>query len=188
MVIPYSMKRPIFVRPLSDAERKTLEAGLRSPDAFTLRRSARYCSLATGAKTPTRSLTSWAAIRKRRATPSTLSTRRGSRKRFSRVRSIRILFTGLSTLSKLMLCGSCFTKTLANSANRVAFGLWRWPPRSASKKGSPKSGSRARPSGQRWRGWGSAGSGPIGRTVPLHPQRAAEDSRPDGFFSPPSDT
>ena len=38
MVILYSMKRPIYVRPLSDAERKTLEAGLRSPDAFTLRR------------------------------------------------------------------------------------------------------------------------------------------------------
>src|SRR5215204_4340054 len=33
------MKRPIFVRPVSDAERETLEAGLRSPDAFTLRRS-----------------------------------------------------------------------------------------------------------------------------------------------------
>src|SRR5919199_4223635 len=32
------MKRPIYVRPLSDAERETLEAGLRSPDAFTLRR------------------------------------------------------------------------------------------------------------------------------------------------------
>jgi transposase len=32
------MKRPIFVRPLSNAERETLEAGLRSPDAFTLRR------------------------------------------------------------------------------------------------------------------------------------------------------
>src|SRR5918912_3833082 len=32
------MKRPIFVRPLSDAERETLKAGLRSPDAFTLRR------------------------------------------------------------------------------------------------------------------------------------------------------
>src|SRR5215213_4380016 len=38
MVILYSMKRPMFVRPVSDAERKTLEAGLRSPDAFTLRR------------------------------------------------------------------------------------------------------------------------------------------------------
>jgi hypothetical protein len=31
------VKRPIFVRPLSNAERKTPEAGLRSPDAFTLR-------------------------------------------------------------------------------------------------------------------------------------------------------
>jgi transposase len=38
MIILYSMKRPIFVRPLTDAERETLEAGLRSPDAFTLRR------------------------------------------------------------------------------------------------------------------------------------------------------
>jgi transposase len=38
MVILQSMKRPIFVRPLSDAERESLEAGLRSPDAFTLRR------------------------------------------------------------------------------------------------------------------------------------------------------
>jgi transposase len=38
MVILHTMKRPIYVRPLSDAERNTLEAGLRSPDAFTLRR------------------------------------------------------------------------------------------------------------------------------------------------------
>ena len=38
MVILYTMKRPIYVRSLSDAECKTLEAGLRSPDAFTLRR------------------------------------------------------------------------------------------------------------------------------------------------------
>ena len=33
------MRRPIFVRPLSDAEREALKAGLRSSDAFTLRRS-----------------------------------------------------------------------------------------------------------------------------------------------------
>src|SRR3712207_755965 len=39
MVVLHTMKRPIYVRPLSDAERKTMEAGLRSPDAFiTLRR------------------------------------------------------------------------------------------------------------------------------------------------------
>lgn len=38
MVYPLDMKRPIFARPLSDAERETLKADLRSPDAFTLRR------------------------------------------------------------------------------------------------------------------------------------------------------
>ncbi len=32
------MKRPIFVCPITDAERQQLEAGLRSPDAFILRR------------------------------------------------------------------------------------------------------------------------------------------------------
>jgi transposase len=32
------MKPPLFVRPLADAERQTLRQGLRSPDAFTLRR------------------------------------------------------------------------------------------------------------------------------------------------------
>src|SRR5688572_5454318 len=32
------MRRPIFVRPFSDTEHKSLEAGLRSPDAFVLRR------------------------------------------------------------------------------------------------------------------------------------------------------
>src|ERR1700682_3036778 len=32
------MKRPIFVRALSDEEREHLVAGLRSPDAFVLRR------------------------------------------------------------------------------------------------------------------------------------------------------
>jgi transposase len=32
------MKAPLFVRPVTDAERATLTAGLRAPDAFTLRR------------------------------------------------------------------------------------------------------------------------------------------------------
>lgn len=32
------MKAPLFVRPLTDAEYETIIAGLRSPDAFTLRR------------------------------------------------------------------------------------------------------------------------------------------------------
>ncbi len=32
------MRRPIYVRPITDAERQALEAGLRSKDAFVLRR------------------------------------------------------------------------------------------------------------------------------------------------------
>src|SRR5215469_5130135 len=32
------MRPPVFVRPLADAERNALTAGLRSPDAFVLRR------------------------------------------------------------------------------------------------------------------------------------------------------
>ncbi len=32
------MKKPVFVRPVTDAEREQLEAGLRSSDAFVLRR------------------------------------------------------------------------------------------------------------------------------------------------------
>ena len=38
MVILHNMRRPIYVRPLIDAERETLEAGLRSSDAFVMRR------------------------------------------------------------------------------------------------------------------------------------------------------
>src|ERR671916_449741 len=44
------MKRPIYVRPLSDAERQTLKAGLRSPDAFTLRRCQILFASADGNK------------------------------------------------------------------------------------------------------------------------------------------
>jgi transposase len=44
------MKQPIFARPLSDAERETLKAGLRSPDAFMLRRCQILLSSAEGKK------------------------------------------------------------------------------------------------------------------------------------------
>jgi transposase len=41
------MKEPIFARQLSDEERKTLKAGLRSPDAFVLRRCQLLLTSAT---------------------------------------------------------------------------------------------------------------------------------------------
>ena len=71
-------------------------------------------------------------------------------------------------VSRPRLYARCFIKILAYSANThtVAFGLWRWLPRSASKKDSPKSESRARPFGLPSHGWGCAGSGPNAGSVP----------------------
>jgi transposase len=46
------MRHPIFVRPLTDAERPALEAGLRSSDAFRLRRSQILLASARGAPVP----------------------------------------------------------------------------------------------------------------------------------------
>jgi transposase len=47
------MQAPLFVRPLTDAEREALEAGLRSPVAFTLRRAQILLASARGEHTPT---------------------------------------------------------------------------------------------------------------------------------------
>jgi transposase len=46
------MKPPLYVRPLSDAERNALKAGLRSTDAFTLRRSQILLASARGERPP----------------------------------------------------------------------------------------------------------------------------------------
>ena len=46
------MKSPIFVRPFSEKERETLEAGLRSKDAFTLRRSQMLLASSRGDEAP----------------------------------------------------------------------------------------------------------------------------------------
>src|SRR5215204_5340427 len=160
MVILYSMKRPIFVRPISDAERKTLEAGLRSPDAFTLRR----CQILLASN---RGENAYQIAHQLGCNPQTARNAIHAFNEKGLPEALRpgskhphTVHTRLSILSKLRLCARCFTKTLASSANRGAFGRLRWPLRSASKKGSPKSGSRARPSGLPWRGSGCAGSTP----------------------------
>jgi transposase len=46
------MRTPIFVRPLTDAERQALTAGLRSPDAFVLRRCQILLANARGERAP----------------------------------------------------------------------------------------------------------------------------------------
>ncbi len=46
------MKPPIFVRPVTEAERKALEVGLRSSDAFVLRRCQILLASARGERAP----------------------------------------------------------------------------------------------------------------------------------------
>jgi transposase len=46
------MQAPLIVRPLTDAERQVLEAGLRSPAAFTLRRCQIVLASARGERRP----------------------------------------------------------------------------------------------------------------------------------------
>src|SRR5215210_5457485 len=46
------MKAPIFVRPFSEKEREALEAGLRSKDTFTLRRSQMLLASSRGDEAP----------------------------------------------------------------------------------------------------------------------------------------
>ncbi len=46
------MKHPIFVRPLTDTERRALEDGLRAPDAFVLRRCQILLASARGESVP----------------------------------------------------------------------------------------------------------------------------------------
>jgi hypothetical protein len=59
------------VRPLTDAERQTLEAGLRSPEAFTLRRCRILLASADGKNAYPRSPATSAVTLRRCATPST---------------------------------------------------------------------------------------------------------------------
>ena len=46
------MKTPIFVRPLSEEERESLEKGLRSKDTFTMRRSQMLLASSRGERAP----------------------------------------------------------------------------------------------------------------------------------------
>ena len=72
-----SMKHPVYVRPLTDAERSQLVAGLRSSDAF-VHRGPRSCSPVLAASRRPRSRATWAATTRPSATPSRRSTRGAS--------------------------------------------------------------------------------------------------------------
>src|SRR5829696_4916995 len=138
------MKRPIFVRPLSDAERESLEAGLHSPDAFTLRR----CQILLASHRGENAYQIAHQLgRKPHATPSTPSTTKGCRRPSSRDRSIRTPFIGPSIPNRLRPCGRCSTALRGSLAVRVASGVWRWRQRLPLRRDSSKGRSLGRPSG-----------------------------------------
>src|SRR5215212_6306940 len=134
------MKTPIFVRPLSEEERESLQKGLRSKDTFTMRRSQMLLASSRGERAPKIAL-NLGAPRKRCATPSTTSTggafspsKRSPRAR----RGPATLSSGRAPRS----CGRCSTALRESSDTRRACGLLRWPQRRPSKRDSPKSASR----------------------------------------------
>ena len=130
MVILYRMKRPIYVRPLTDAERQTLEAGLRSPDAFTLRRCQIFLLASDAGQN------AYQIARNLGCNPQTarnaihkFSTRRAFPRRLGGALTARTPFIGPSMRrAPRRLCARCFTIAPESSANQAACGRWRWPP------------------------------------------------------------
>ena len=129
MVILYAMKRPIYVRPLSDAERETLEAGLRSPDAFTLRRCQILLASADGynAYQIAHNLgcnpqTARNAIHEFNEESIEEALRRGSHSPHTVHRSFDA--KGMEALREML-----HRSPRESSAKIAAFGRWRWLPR-----------------------------------------------------------
>src|SRR3712207_3114143 len=131
------------------------------------------------ATTPTRSLATSAVMRKLRATPSTSSTRRVSKRRCEGALTVHTPFIGPSMRGVWRLfCAGCSTGAPESSAKMAAFGRWRWLPRRVSRKVLPKSGCLGKRSGLPWPGWGCAGKEPsTGSLLPTRYTREKKKAR-----------
>jgi transposase len=126
------MKPPIFVRTLSKDERDRLEAGLRSSDAFVLRRCQILLASSRGEHPPRIAENLGCGSQTVRNAIHAFNARgldalkAGS----SRPREVHAAFdeSGVETLRR------CSTKTRGSSAKRTLSGRFRWPPKLASKK------------------------------------------------------
>ena len=104
------MREPIFVRPLEEDERKALEEGLRSKDAFVLRRCQILLASARGERAPRIARAALGCNPQRPcATPSTPSTKGASGGRSARAPPAPAPSTPPSTPSEPSACGSCCT-------------------------------------------------------------------------------
>ena len=130
------MKPPIFVRELSENERERLKAGLRSKDAFVMRRCQILLASARGLSPPKIALSLGCASQ----------TARNAIRAFNQ-RGMDALTPGSSTPKRVYcafdaqsaerLRGMLHRSPREFGYERVACGLWRWPQRLPSRRASP---------------------------------------------------
>src|SRR3954447_9292879 len=119
-----AMKPPIFVRTFSEEERERLEAGLRSKDAFALRRSQMLLASSRGDEVPQIAGNLGCGQQRRCATLSTISTRGVWMPCRLDPRDPKEPVTP-STTRVPKPCGRCSTALPGSSDTRRACGLCR---------------------------------------------------------------
>ena len=122
------MRPPIFVRTLSKEEREALEEGLRSSEAFVLRRCQILLASARGERAPQIAKNLGCGQQTVRDAIHDFNKRGldALKAISSRPTEVHAAFDEQSALS---LCGSCYTALRGNSAYRVLFGRSRTPQR-----------------------------------------------------------
>jgi hypothetical protein len=162
---------PLFVRPLTADERATLEAGLRSSSALTVRRCQILLASAAGQRRPPWRTTCAVPTRPcaMRFMPATGVASRCCNP-FRHARTPRPLS---STPGPASPSGRCGTTVHAPSASPPAGGPSSWPPKSVSPKSSRRAWSATKPSVWPSAGWACRGNAPnTGLRVPIRPMPA----------------
>lgn len=133
------MRKPIFVRPLSDAERQALEAGLRrSPDAFVLRR-CQFLLASSRGETSYRIARSLGCYDQTARNPIKGFNDGGIEGALTQgSRRPRTVHAAFDPQRAEKGCARYCTRAPAGLVSRRACGLWRWTRRFALRRGSPR--------------------------------------------------
>ncbi|MDQ5828705.1 MAG: helix-turn-helix domain-containing protein [Actinomycetota bacterium] len=127
------MKPPIFVRTLSKEEREALEDGLRSSDAFVLRRCQILLASARGERPPRIADNLGCGSQTVRNAIHAFSTR-GALASSKPAPRVPGKSTPPSTRAAPRLYARYSTTSPGSTANKAAYGPYGWPPWSASKR------------------------------------------------------
>ncbi len=123
------MRPPIFVRTLSEEERKALEEGLRSSEAFVLRRCQILLASARGERAPQIAKNLGCGQQTVRDAIHDFNERGLDALKASSSRPREEVHAAFDEERVRALCGSCCTALRGASADRAAFGRSRTPQR-----------------------------------------------------------